>query len=274
MTGEVAAVVIPGGTSPDVNHGPTTFDSVASFGVSTAAKRSNRRTMVQPSVPKIFTPSLDDARRLISDYPFAQVISSGEDGLRATPLPLMLTQGDDGREQLIGHFARSNPHVADLRREPDALVLFSGPHGYISPSWMADRTQAPTWNFTSVQLRVRIEFDDQETEARDAVDILTQKMEKSKRNGWAPIEMGERYSKLIRGVVAFKAPILSMTAKFKLGQNERKDVLIDILTGLGKEGQAKLEGMMLEANEDRLTVTDLRCIPEKPARIKPTTVNY
>ena len=59
---------------------------------------------------------------------------------------------------LWGHIARSNPQVESLRRDPRAEILILGANGYISPSWMADRTQAPTWNYASVQVLANIAF--------------------------------------------------------------------------------------------------------------------
>src|SRR3989454_12436337 len=77
---------------------------------------------------------------------------------RATLLPMLPVEVDGRLERLMGHFARSNPQVQLLQAQPRALILFLGVHGYISPSWTADRTQAPTWNYASAQFDTDIEF--------------------------------------------------------------------------------------------------------------------
>jgi transcriptional regulator len=106
-------------------------------------------------------------------------------------------------------------------------LVFLGPHGYISPSWFTDRTQAPAWNFALVKLEIEVELDRSAEAAREAVDRLTAHMEQGRPNAWSPREMGDRYGRLIPAVVAFRVRVRSMQAKFKLGQNERMDVLTE-----------------------------------------------
>jgi len=110
----------------------------------------------------IFAPaSAEQVLNLVLAHPLAWVVSHGATGFRATPLPLRPRVGADGRiEALEGHLPRANPHCELLRREPDALILFSGPQGYVSPSWVSDRTWAPTWNYAVVQFLVKVAFDE------------------------------------------------------------------------------------------------------------------
>ena len=78
-----------------------------------------------------FEPRSDaDLVRLIEEYPLAWVVSRGDAGFGATPLPLLGETNAAGRiVSLFGHFALSNPQVAQLRAAPAATILFSGPHG-------------------------------------------------------------------------------------------------------------------------------------------------
>ena len=70
---------------------------------------------------------------LIDQFPLAWVVS-GKPGFNATPLPILVETDETGRPTcLIGHFAKSNPQVGQIRAEPRTLFLFSGPHGYVSP---------------------------------------------------------------------------------------------------------------------------------------------
>lgn len=202
----------------------------------------------------LFTPPSEAIDTLIALYPLAQVVSVGPDGLVATPLPLLLDRAEDGRVTLLGHFARANTQAAALGNDPHALAIFNGPHGYISPSWFTDRTQAPTWNFTAVHARVRIALDFSEGAARGAVDRLTAHMERGRPNAWHPDDMGERYAKLIKHVVAFRAEVLGWEVKFKLGQNERPDVDREAIAGLEAEGAGMLAGAMKAAKRERMLV--------------------
>lgn len=127
----------------------------------------------------LFVPaSADDIDRMIAAHPFALVISSDAGMPVATPLPLLLERHTDGSISLLGHIARATPHAQLLRRAPRAMVVFQGPHGYISPSWLADRTQAPTWNYETVQFDVEIEFDDRAEATDVALERLVEHMER------------------------------------------------------------------------------------------------
>src|SRR5262245_18845074 len=96
---------------------------------------------------------------LIESYPLAWVVSGAPDSFAATPLPMMVDADAAGAPvRLIGHFAKSNPQVAQLERSPRALFLFQGPHGYISPSWLSNRTWAPTWNYTVIRIEADVRF--------------------------------------------------------------------------------------------------------------------
>jgi len=137
----------------------------------------------------------------------------------------------------LGHFARSNDHVAFLKRIPRAAMLVLGPHGYISPSWMNDRTQAPTWNYASAQFLVEVEFfeDPQQIEAH--LHDLVAAMEAGRPRRWSVEEMGRRYQSLSQRVIGFRANVRAIRAKFKLGQDERDDVFRDIIADLEQSSE-------------------------------------
>lgn len=193
-----------------------------------------------------------DVADLIAAYPLAWIVSGGPAGFHATPAPLLADLDEEGRlVSLTGHLARSNSHVEALGQDGRALVLFTGPHGYVSPSWMADRTQAPTWNYAVLRIEAHIRFGIVSVE--EALERLSDVMEAGRPNAWAPAEMGERYGRLSRGVVAFRAEILKLDGRFKLGQDEREDVYPDIMAGLGQAepGQGDLTDWMRRFNPAR-----------------------
>lgn len=199
----------------------------------------------------IFQPSPEDIDNLVANYPFSLLVSGVATTLSATPLPLLLERDTNGTITLFGHFARANPHVAELEKQPEALVIFQGPHGYISPSWYHDRTQAPTWNFATVHFSVRVEFLRTTEATRNVVEKLSAAMESGRPQAWNPADMGERYERLLPAIIAFRAHVLETRAKFKLGQNERLDVLEDAIAGLRQTGEITLAEIMGKANAYR-----------------------
>ena len=190
--------------------------------------------------------------RLIEEHPLAWVVSHGSDIFAATPLPLRAVVNAQGNiERLVGHFARSNPQVQALRHDPRALILFLGPHGYISPSWMHDRTWGPTWNYASAQFVVDIEFWSDPAKLDWQLQDLIGAMERGREKAWSSAEMGPRYQQLAQYIVGFDAHIRARRAKFKLGQDERDAIFADILAALRKSGAEELLEWMRELNPAR-----------------------
>lgn len=189
-------------------------------------------------VSAIFEPSASELDRLVREYPLAHVVSWKGDQVAATPLPLIRDTSTDhtvGIAAFIGHFSRHNPQVDLVRSGALSLAIFTGPHAYISPSWLTDRTQAPTWNFATAQFRIDIELIDKPAFAREAVYLLSAQMEEGRPKAWNPAEMHGRFDRLLDGVIPFRARVTGLKAKFKLGQNERRDVFVDMMSGLAAE---------------------------------------
>ena len=196
--------------------------------------------------------SWDEVTDLIARAPLAWIVSQAVTGTVATPLPLRARVDEQGRPvRLDGHFARSNPQVDALRDDPRATILFMGLGGYISPSWMKDRTQAPTWAYESLRIKAELALFDDPARLRASIEDLVQANEAGRPRPWSAQEMGDRYDRLSRGIVGFEARVLEISAKFKLGQDERVDVLEDILAGLAATGRGDLNAAIKAANRDR-----------------------
>jgi transcriptional regulator len=126
-----------------------------------------------------------------------------------------------------------------------------GVGGYISPSWMEDRTQAPTWTYESLQIHAQLELFNDPARLRASIENLVEGHEAGRPNRWSVDEMGGRYNRLSQAIVGFEARVLDINAKFKLGQDERDDVLQDILAGLTATGRHDLAEAIGGANKNR-----------------------
>ena len=208
--------------------------------------------MILDPVPEKYAAGPERVAELLRTQAFGWIVSLDRASPHATALPLRAGLAADGTvASLRGHFARANPHVEALRRDPRALILMLGPHGYVSPSWFEDRTQAPTWNYASAQFLVEVRFQEDEAALREVVDDLVEAMEAGRPNAWRTADMGERYERLARGIIAFQAEVLDSRAVFKLGQDERDDVYGEILAGLSGTGAHELESWMRALNPGR-----------------------
>lgn len=207
---------------------------------------------VAPPTDRFAARGPQDLRELAARSPLAWVCSQGPGGQLSTPLPLQPVFAPDGRLVAIeGHFARANPQVAALRADPHAWILWMGVQGYVSPSWMADRTQASTWNYATARLRVRVVFDDDADAIVRHLSALVAQHEAGRANAWHVDEMGARLAQLAQRIVAFRAEVVERHERYKLGQDERDDVFADILQGLAADGQDELVRWMRRFNPGR-----------------------
>ena len=164
----------------------------------------------------------------IREFPLAWVSPVCGDPLLSTLLPLLPETDAQGHlRTLLGHIPRSNPLFQALTANPRACLLFTGPHAYVSPACVSDPAWAPTWNFAQVRIDATVVFDESATD--EALWTLTEAMDAREPTGWRPTFMGERYSRLSRAVIAFRATVDRHQARFKLGQDEKPERLREIL---------------------------------------------
>ncbi|GAB3066847.1 FMN-binding negative transcriptional regulator [Stenotrophomonas tumulicola] len=185
--------------------------------------------------------SQHDVLRLLATQPFAWLVSAGGEDAAFTPLPLRAECDAQGRlVALRGHLARRNPHVARLRRDGRAQALVMGPHAYVSPSWLDDRTQAPSWNYAGAMFDLDMVVSEEEDDIRAELDALVTQMEGGRPRAWALAEMGERYARLAAGVSSLRGVVREVRATFKLGQDEAPHDLAQLLAGLQAGGEQAL----------------------------------
>ncbi len=186
--------------------------------------------------PKHF--ALDDpARRqaLIADYPFAQLVTVDGDGRpHASHLPFLFADG-----RLDGHMAKANPQWRHFQPGQDVLVIFSGPHGYISPSWYESEPNVPTWNYLTLHVYgpPRLIEDGGLKKARQ--ERLVAAMEGGFAKPWV-MDLPEAYEQgMLSGIVTFDIEITRMEGKEKLGQNRKPEDAQGAIHGLRATGRAE-----------------------------------
>jgi transcriptional regulator len=105
-------------------------------------------------LPELFrVEDVPQMHALMRARPFAALVSAGSSRLFASHLPTVLKDG--GRYGLIEcHLARANPHWRELAEGGEALMIFQGAEGYVTPNWYpskaVDGKVVPTWNFAVV----------------------------------------------------------------------------------------------------------------------------
>ncbi|MEV0148455.1 MULTISPECIES: FMN-binding negative transcriptional regulator [unclassified Nonomuraea] len=161
------------------------------------------------------------AARLVRANPFALVISAGAGGAPvATHAPVLVESGGDPAFEgatLIGHLARANPQWRAWDSSPEVLVVFSGPHGYVSPTSYAVDPSVPTWNYAAVHLTGRIEV---HPDPLEVVERTVEVLESARTPSWRPSPASrEVFARIVSGVVAFRVRVREERSMFKLGQD-------------------------------------------------------
>lgn len=194
--------------------------------------------------------SVDEAD-LIRRYPLAWAQLADSRGPYAVAIPMTAAAAIGCTLVLHGHVPRRTRVAETLRTEAPVLLLFLGPNGYVSPSWLRDRTRAPTWNFASVQLQATVTVRDDMDILDSHLRTLTELLEAGRADAWQVSEMGARYTKLCRHIVAIEARVVSVASRFKLGQDEPDSVYADIMRSLNRGSSAELFEYMLRFNPGR-----------------------
>lgn len=175
-------------------------------------------------------------RQIMSEARLATLVTATGEGLFATPLPLIFDESEGANGVLYGHLARANPQ---WKTPPigEALVTFSGPDAYISPSWYASKQEhgkvVPTWNYVAVHAYGSVEFFEDTERLREAVTRLTNLHEQEREEPWAVTDAPEQFIQAqLKGIVGMRLPITRLEGKRKMSQNRPGTDRQGVATGL------------------------------------------
>jgi transcriptional regulator len=147
------------------------------------------------------------------------ILISVKDGLPiGTHIPLHLEKNAEDKDILMGHISKGNEQKYTLADGARVLVIFPGPHAYISPRWYTDM-KVPTWNYVAVHVYGTVRIVEGQA-LRAALSRLIDNYEHSLPQ---PVHIGEIPEKELnddlRGIVGFEIVIDEIQAAYKLSQN-------------------------------------------------------
>jgi transcriptional regulator len=168
-------------------------------------------------------------------YDFATLVSASPEGLVTSHVPV-LTRSDGGVLQVVGHIARANTHWHKMNGTTATVVIFHGPHGYVSPTWYETAPSVPTWNYGVVHAHGRPIVNNDEAFLRGVLDDLVRRYEASRPNGWRTQDVpAADYQRMLGAIVGFQMPVERLEGKFKLGQNRSAEDRRRTIAGLDAE---------------------------------------
>jgi transcriptional regulator len=203
-------------------------------------------------LPSVFAvkdlPVLHD---FMEQHSFATLLTRNSDELTASHVPFIIDRDAGPHGTLRGHLAVRNPQLAHLESGSEALVIFQGPHLYISPSWYAKPQNVPTWNYTAVHAYGTPKILD-----RAALVVLLKDLvrlnEKSFEQPWDFDADDSWVQTLLPEIGAFEIPIERLQGKFKLNQNRipaDRARVIEILSASRDPARRQMADLIIQASK-------------------------
>jgi len=171
--------------------------------------------MYIPSAFKIEDISL--IHEIVRANAFATLVTTLDGEPWATHLPILLAE-EGGKDILVGHVAKANPHWRAFGLK--SLAIFAGPHGYVSPSWYATQPNVPTWNYVSVHAYGTPEIVDDSDWAVEHLRHMVHAFDPTLGETNPESTEEDFLRKKLAGLVAFRMPVDRWEAKAKLNQNK------------------------------------------------------
>jgi transcriptional regulator len=163
-------------------------------------------------------------------YSFALITTNGNPYPIATQIPLLIQQVD-GKILLKGHLMKNTDHHKAFVKNEDVLVIFTGPHTYVSASWYQNPATASTWNYMTVHAKGKIIFSDNEG-TKEAITLVTNQYENEDSPARFEKIPNDYIEKFLPAIVGFSIEVAQIDNVFKLSQNKSIDEQKNIIQHL------------------------------------------
>jgi len=184
--------------------------------------------------PKYFkVTNFEEIREFIQTNSFGTLVTTKKGKPIATHLPFQLVEEEEAY-YVTGHMAYGNPQWRTFETTEEVLVMFQGPHAYISSSWY-EQENVPTWNYQAVHVYGTATILDE----GELIQDLTKLLEKYEKQREDPV-LWDKLSpslleKEIKGIVGFKIKVGEIQAAYKLSQNRNENDYANIIEQLHNE---------------------------------------
>jgi transcriptional regulator len=187
---------------------------------------------VQGIVAGVYQPAhgrfvVEDPKILLAElaavFP-ATLVTVGPEAFRTSILPMLFYPDETEDGMLRGHLARGNPHWREITPDTEAVAIFNGSDGYISPAWYEEKRLTgkvvPTWNYTTVVVHGRITLRPEPEWLLAHVRRLVDAHEAGRPAPWSIDDAPDGYVETqVRAIVGLEFRISRLEAKRKLSQN-------------------------------------------------------
>lgn len=200
--------------------------------------------------PKFFVENdPEDLLAFMRRYNFATLVTAENDRPEASHLPFIIEKRR-GKFILLAHMAKANPQWRQFS-EKEVLVIFSGPHAYVSPLLYKDKQNVPTWNYVAVHAYGKVKTFGPE-ENLTLLEKQLETFDPEYFNGiWTEID-GDHKTSLSKGIVAFEIEVTDLQGKKKLNQNKPGEDAHRVIEAFekGSSGEQEIARYMKEVHGD------------------------
>jgi transcriptional regulator len=172
--------------------------------------------------------------------PFVILVSNTDEGPFATHVPVVIRESPD-HLMIRGHVAKANPHWRYLQNNPTCLMIFHGPHAYISPSNYDTREVVPTWNYGAVHIYGNATTYAEPDQLLSMLHDLIPTFEAAYQQQWASLSEAYR-QRMLSHIVGFEIAVTKLEAKYKLSQNRSRNEQQRIIDSLGSASDTAVSG--------------------------------
>jgi transcriptional regulator len=158
-----------------------------------------------------------DIVRFMRANDFCLLVTGAGGEFAGSHLPCLVEERED-RHVLVMHMARANPQWQSFYDDEEVLVVFWGPHAYVSPRWYERSPAVPTWNYAAVHAYGTVRVLEGQDATRRAVSALVAAHDPQ----WLPDyeRLPEAYmTDMLANIVAFEIAITRIETRWKLSQN-------------------------------------------------------
>jgi transcriptional regulator len=185
-------------------------------------------------VPKLFAvEDLVQLQDFMEEFNFATIVTQRDGELTASHIPFILDRSVEPYGTLRAHVAIKNPQLEDLGSGAQSLVIFQGPHTYVSPSWYVTPQNVPTWNYTVVHAYGVPKILDPDALAALLKDLVG-KHERQFEKPWDFDPNDAFMQRQMPQIAGFEIRIEKLQGKFKLNQNRTAADRAGVIDALSK----------------------------------------
>jgi transcriptional regulator len=182
-----------------------------------------------------------DTLAFVQANPFGILVSPSDNGPFATHIPILTRQVGD-QLALHGHMAKANPHCALLEGPRESLVIFHGPHAYISPKLYESRESVPTWNYAAVHVYGHPRAVTDPQLLMEEVQAIINRFDPTYYAQWDSLTDKFRDG-MLKHIVGFEMVAARVEAKFKISQNRTQGDQANVIASLENSEDTAVSGV-------------------------------